>query len=356
MKIVQLIANNLPNTSYRYAIELNNQLVKFNIDAEIISLDNIDFNDDIINILNSYEYCFIHSLPKIPNIYGILLNRIKIKKVLFITDINIKQWHNSISLSNIGNLLRGTTNIVINELATDIINEISRLIGENNFKEKFVNLKFIYDFSNISFNSIDYKKNEISLISNKGIRSNYELFIKLFEKFKDKNLIWHIYGVTKNIQTMSVNNLYINKETNQKSLLTNFSNEILTDKINVHEPIDNQTCNDIISNNLFIANFDITNILSYTLIDIIGHGSIPILNEEIAKKIKINKSQSLYDLKCGIFINSKTLDENINIQINKLLLSKNSYIQMLNKNINMFKQLFNAEQIVNNLLLDLQIK
>ena len=29
---------------------------------------------------------------------------------------------------------------------------------------------------------------------------------------------------------------------------------------------------------------------------------------------------------------------------------------MLNKNINMFKQLFNAEQIVNNLLLDLQIK
>lgn len=356
MKIVQLIANNLPNTSYRYAIELNNQLVKFNIDAEIISLDNIDFNDDIINILNSYEYCFIHSLPKIPSIYGILLNKIKIKKILFITDINIKQWHNSISLSNIGNLLRGTTNIVINELATDIINEISRLIGENNFKEKFVNLKFIYDFSNISFNSIDYKKNEISLISNKGIRSNYELFIKLFEKFKEKNLIWHIYGVTKNIQTMSVNNLYINKETNQKSLLTNFSNEILTDKINVHEPIDDQTCNDIISNNLFIANFDITNILSYTLIDIIGHGSIPILNEEIAKKIKINKSQSLYDLKCGIFINSKTLDENINIQINKLLLSKNSYIQMLNKNINMFKQLFNAEQIVNNLLLDLQIK
>ena len=29
---------------------------------------------------------------------------------------------------------------------------------------------------------------------------------------------------------------------------------------------------------------------------------------------------------------------------------------MLNKNINMFKQLFNAEQIVNNLLLDLEIK
>lgn len=356
MKICQLIVNSLPNTSYRYAIELNNQLSKVNIDAEIISLDNVDFNDDLINTLNTYEYCFIHSLPKVPSIYSLLLNKIKIKKVLFITDINIKQWHNSISLSNIGNLLRGLTNIVINELAIDIINEISHLIGENNFKEKFVNLKFIYDFSNLSFNSIDYKKNEISLISNKGIRANYELFIKLFENIKNKNLIWHIYGVTKNIQTMSVNNLYINKETNQKSLLTNFSNEIVTDKINIHPSIDVKTCNDIMTDNLFIADFDITNILSYTLLDIIGHGSIPILNEEISKKIKINKSQSLYDLKCGIFINSKTLDENITIQINKLLLSKNSYIKMLNKNINIFKQLFNAEQIVNNLLLDLQIK
>ena len=356
MKIVQLIANNLPNTSYRYATELNKQLNKLGIDTEIITLDDFDFNDDTCNLLNTYEYCFIHSLPKNPSIYGILLNRIKIKKVLFITDINIKQWHNSISLSNIGNLLRGSTNIVINELATDIINEISHLIGENNFNEKFVNLKFIYDFSNLSFNTIDYKKNEISLISNKGIRSNYELFINLFEHINNKDLIWHIYGVSKNIQTMSVNNLYINKDTNQKSLLTNFSNEIDNTKINVHGVIDEETCNNVIASNLFIANFDITNILSYTLIDIISHGTIPILNEEIAKKIKVNKSQSLYDLKCGIFINSKTLDDNIYIQINKLLLSKNTYLQMLNKNINIFKQLFNAEQIVNKLLLDLQIK
>lgn len=356
MKIAQLIANNLPNTSYRYALELNKQLELLDIDAEIISLDELEFSDATCDILNTYDYCFIHSLPKNPNTYSVLINKIRVKKILFITDINIKQWHNSISLSNIGNLLRNLTNIVINELAVDIINEISHLIGVNNFNDKFVNLKFIYDFKEFNNDIFNNKVNEISLISNKGIRANYELFINMFEQLNLRNLTWHIYGVTKNIQTMYVNNLYINKKTNQKSLITNFSNDIDNDKINVHPSVDNETCNEIIKSNLFIANFDVTNILSYTLLDIIGHGAIPVLNEDIAKKIKINKVQTLYDLNCAVYVNSKTLDDNLYVQINKLLLSQNTYLQMLNKNIRIFKQLFNVQNIVNELLINLEIK
>ena len=356
MKIAQLVVNTLPNTSYRYTTELNKQLLKLGYEADIISINDINFNEDFCVKLNTYEYCFIHSLPKSNDIYLKLINRIKIKKFLFITDMNIKQWHNSISLSNIQNLLRASSNIVINELATDIINEIEHLISKTACEEKLVNLKYIYDYSNLSFNNVDNKKKEISLISNKGIIANYELFLNLFQRNSNLDLIWHIYGVTKNIQTMSVNNLYVNKETNQKSLITNFSSTIEKTKVNVHGMIDECTCNDIISSNLFIANFDVTSILSYTLLDIIGNGTIPILHKDIAQRIKINKSQSLYDLKCGIYIDSTSSNDETLIQINKLLSSKNTYLQFINKNIKIFNQLFNIESIINDLLINLKIK
>ena len=77
MKIAQLVVNNSPNTSYRYATELNKQLNNLDdITAEILLLDQFEFNDDTCKLLNSYDFCFIHSLPKNPNVYSILTNKI----------------------------------------------------------------------------------------------------------------------------------------------------------------------------------------------------------------------------------------------------------------------------------------
>ena len=351
MKIFQILLNKTKNSSYRYAEELYlslSSMEDIDIDQSII-VDKSEFTPDLIDIINSCDYVFIHSISKDKDLYNILINFIKPKKILFITHTILKQWHNDINLSYIIPLLRNVSKIVINPLALDIINEIKEKLSDDQFNKKYVELKYVYNF--YLFNMIN-KDNIISMTSNKGIRTNYDLFINLFKnkEILDQKFIWKLYGITKNLQTYSVNDLYINNQTQKTSLITNFDNSIISnDKINVYGEIDKQTYKEVIEHSLFTCNFDNESYISYNIIDIIGNGSIPILSKNVAQNIRINQKQTLYDLKCGIFIND-TFDEQSIITINKLVQSPNTYINTLNKHINIFKQIFNNTETLNKLL------
>ena len=180
MKIFQILLDKAKNSSYRYAQELYESLSNMdNIDIEKSEiLDRSEITPALIDIINSYDYVFIHSISKDKELYNILINFIKPKKILFITHTILKQWHNDINLSYINVLLKSVYKIVINPLAEDIIKEIKQQISEEQFNKKYIELKYIYNF--YLFNAIN-KDNTISMVSNKGIRTNYDLFINLFK-------------------------------------------------------------------------------------------------------------------------------------------------------------------------------
>lgn len=351
MKIFQILLNKTKNSSYRYAEELYlslSSMENIDIDQSII-IDKSEFTPDLIDIINSYDYVFIHSISKDKDLYNILINFIKPKKILFITHTILKQWHNDINLSYIVPLLRNVSKIVINPLALDIINEIKEKLSDDQFNKKYVELKYVYNF--YLFNTID-KDNIISMTSNKGVRTNYDLFINLFKnkEILNRDFIWKLYGVTKNIQTYYINNLYMNNKTQRPSLITNFDTTVISkNMINVYGEIDRNTYKEVIEKSLFTCNFDNESYISYNIIDIIGNGSIPIMSKTVAQNIRINQKQTLYDLKCGIFIND-AFDEQSIITINKLVQSPNTYINTLNKHVNIFKQIFNNSETINKLL------
>ena len=355
MKIFQLILSNSPSADLRYAEELYNGInmyfKEYEIKRYILNDNSENLLESIINIINTYDYLFIHNLGNNKDHYIKISKLITCKKILFITNQKVKKFISKIDIEYIKILLSSCDKIVLNKHIKDFINTIISL-SNSNINDKLVQLNYIY---NVDYSVIDIPKyKEIIQISNKGLESKYDLFINLFENKQDyfKDFIWKIYGVEKNIQTLSIDKLYIDKKTNTPSDLTNFDqNKIYKDKINIYPSINNKKIKDIIFNTYFICCFDNYDFINYTILDIIYSGSIPIMNIKYAKNIKINNKQSIYDILNGIYINDKKLiNNNTIVDINKYIQSEKTYKSLVLRNIKMCDQLFNPKKNINELM------
>lgn len=348
MKIFQLILNDSASPDFRYAIELYNGIniyfQEYTITQYILNENQI-LSKSVIDLMNTYDYVFIHNLDNDKNHYIQLYKYVFTKKVLFITNQQSKKFLSKINLEYIHPLLFSCYKIVINKDITDLVNTINKLSDKADITDRLIQFDYIY---NPNYSVIENIKNkEIIQISNKGLNSKYELFIDMFLNKKDylNNFIWKIYGVEKNIQTLSIDKLFIDKETNTPSLITNTDINIIDkDKINLYGVLSNNQLTDILDNAYFACCFDNFNFINYTILDIIYNGTIPIFNIKYAKNIKINNKQSIYDIINGIYIDDKILiDDKIFIQMNKYISSINTYKSTVIRNINICNKLYDPK-------------
>lgn len=354
MKIFQLILSDTISSNLRYANELYNGIIRYFKEYEISTYtitDNSILSQELIDKINSYDYLFIHNLRYDKNQYIQLYELITCKKILFITDQNIKKFLSDINKEYIKHLLLSCYKIVLNKNIEGFTETILNLTKNQYSSENLIQLDYIY---NADYSVLDIPKyKEIIQVSNKGLNSKYDLFIKLFENRQDyfKDFIWKIYGCEKNIQTLSIDKLYFDKKTNQPSDITDFNTkQISKNKINIYPLIGNKKLKDIIFNTYFVCCFDNYQYINYTILDIIYSGTIPILNIKYAKNIKINDKQSIYDIINGIYINDKELITNdILISMNKYFQSFNTYQALAQRNIKKCDQLFNPQKNITKL-------
>lgn len=347
MKIIQILNDSKNKHINRYVEELSLGIEKYTTNESVVYYlhDNLELDilPDSLNIINSFDCIFIHSLPKkdYKPILNKLIHNIQIYKVLFIHCHNIKELYNNFNISYLKTLVNMCNKIVIYYDAPKIYDEFIKLFGED-IIQKIIQLPLIYNIKYLDI-SINDKKNNISLLSDKGIISNYNIFIDMFEKLKDKyQFIWKIYGVEKNIQTLSYKKLF-------DCNITNYDTTIIdSSKINVYDSVDYDNYLDVIDTSFFICDFDNIKYLSYYLLDSIACTTIPIILENSAKQIYIAENQTLFDIKCCIYVNDNNYDE-IQLLINRYTKSPNTYINQCIKNRKIIEQVLPAEKIINNL-------
>lgn len=350
MKIFQLILSDKISGDLRYANELR---IGMHLKFQDIQFDHKLLNNALttkdIQMINTYDYVFIHNIENNKNQYVQLINDITCKKILFIANQNLKKFISKINTEYINNLLLSCYKIVLNKNIKSLTNYIHQLSIDDS---KLIQLEYIY---NPDYTVIDIPKHkEIIQISNKGLNSKYELFINLFENKQEyfKDFIWKIYGCDKNIQTLSIDKLFIDKKTNKPSEITNTNIDyIINDKINIYPTISNYNLKNIILNTFFACCFDNFDYINYTILDIIYNGTIPVFNTNYAKNIKINNKQSIYDVIKGIYIDEKEIiNDDLLINMNKYIYSESTYKALSLRNIKICDQLFNPQINIKKLL------
>lgn len=358
MKIFQIILSDIPSSDIRYANELYNG-ISVNFPECTINQYMLDKNNEltktVIDLINTYDYLFIHNLGSDKDNYIKLYKFIKCKKILFIPNQDVKRFISKINIEYMHPLITSCYKIVLNKDIKELVDTVTKLSNKENIDKKLVQLDYIYNTDYTVVN--DIKEKEIIQISNKGLNSKYDLFINLFIDKKEyfKDFIWKIYGVEKNIQTLSIDNLYINKKTNKESNITNFNEDVIdTDKINIYHTVNNEELKEILYKSYFACCFDNFDFMNYTILDIIYSGTIPVFNINYAKKIKINNKQSVYDIINAIYINDNAdISDNLLISVNKYIQSVNSYKSLVLRNINKCNQLYdpktNITKLFNNI-------
>jgi hypothetical protein len=353
MRIFQLILNDNPSSDVRYAKELYKGITN-NFKEHIVTSYTLSENKillkNIIDQINTYDYLFIHNLDNHKEHYLCLSKFIKCKKILFITKYDSKKFLARINNEYITELINSCYKIVLDKKIDGLVEIINKLSKKKDISQKLVQLEYIY---NVDLDVVNNSKTkDIIQISNKGLHSGYELFIKMFLNKKSylDEFIWKIYGVNKNIQTLYIDKLYIDKETNSKSDITNFDNNIIyKDKINIYPTTSNENIKKILYKSYFACCFDDYNYINYTILDIIYSGTIPVFDINYSKNIKINDTQSIYDIITGIYIDDSIITDNVFIQMNKYIQSSNSYKSIIVRNINMCNKLYNPKINIANL-------
>ena len=345
MRIFQLLNNSKNYHINRYVSELEiavNKFTDYLIFTYLLSGSNEDkyplihMNKNSIDFMNTCDYIFIHSLPnqQSKELYDILYS-LNSKIILFIHYNTIKELYNNVDIDYFKSILSLSYKVVIYK--NDIIyNELLKYINI----DKIIKLDLIYNSLPLNF---EHKTNQIGMISNRGLKTNYSLFLKMFEMFKnDINCDWFLYGLVKNIQTMSIPNLYYDEFGNPSKITNTNINYIDKNKINIYPNID---YDQILDQIMFVVDFDSFDYLTYTMIDVLSGKSILIIDINQAKRIKINSKQSLYDLNCAIYFDENNIDH-YKILINKYFISKNSYISLCNKNQKIINQIFYPQKYI----------
>lgn len=189
-------------------------------------------------------------------------------------------------------------------------------------------------------NTLNAKKQQISLFVTKDTLPKIDLFIQFYKNYHKyfNNYKWVIYGVRKNIQTIEIDDLFINLKTKEKSQITNFienETEEVFDKINVYS--NNDDMNKNIEKSMFVCFFENVTKINNNFINIVKYNSIPILYKKLSNNIYINSKQTLSHVKCGIYIDNLE-SNNIVIEMNKYIKSKNSYLSLLKRCYSILRQ------------------
>lgn len=362
MKILQIFNDNKNKHINRYINELERGIKNINnieISTYILSNENsddiypiFDFSlKNIENINNNFDYIFIHSLPKTNhNIYNVLLNKISVKKILFCHYYTEKEIYNNFNINFLKELINSCYKICIykNEQV------YNTFLKYNITDDKIIKIGLIYNYP---INKDIHKENQISMISSSTNNINFDLYIQMFnilkENYISSDYIFKLYGIDKTIQTLGIPNLFTDKFGNPSKYTNINTNIIDSNKINVYPSISFEDYNKIIEKSKFIVNFDNINGFNYTLLDMFSKNTILVINEKIAKLIYINDKQTLYDLKCAIYVNSDDFYNTI-LNFNKYIKSNNSYLSMCQKTNKLLYKIFDTNKYIENLIRNIQ--
>lgn len=358
MRILQFVDNTKQNSSLRFSLSINklfNEMEDISCDVQNINIDNMfefirdmKINEELIKHINSYDYIFVHSLPLSEEIYNIINKAIYTKIIFFINEFNINELADKTSLRAFPVFLRRCYRIFIHHDSRGIKEYIHKHIGVS----IDTHLKY-FNYICESFNfdtDISYKNNDMIIISNKGLGTDFKLYLNMFLFTHNLNAYkelvdWFAYGVVRNIQMISIKGFYENANEDP--------NIIDSNKINVRGIIPMDYCHELMKNSSFVCFFDNTTHINYTLLDIIQNGTIPIIPIDIAKKIKVNNKQTLYDIKFGILIDPQNLEDTF-IQIKSLVENKGAYIRLRNTLNNIIRRLYDTNTIIENILNDIK--
>ena len=355
MKIFQLILKNCQYDDLRYAQELYNGIVNYAEDYDIYqyTLNTDELLQKEIDLINIYDYVFIHGLDSNKDNYISLYKNVSTKKILFIAEQNYKKFLTYINIEYIHLLIKNCYKVVFNT-CIDNMHKLLYTFNDNS-ASNFLHLDFIYNVDPTCISKPHNK--EIIQISNNGLNSRYDIFINLFIYKKNlfSDFIWKLYNVTKNIQTLSIDKLFIDKQTGNTSQITNFdTSNIINNRINVYNDLSNNDKFNLLSSAYFACVFDKYTYINYTILDIICNGTIPIFYTKYASKIMINDKQSIYNIIKGIYIDDSTkFNDELYTSVHKYIISENTYKSIALKNINICNNVFNPQKIVKELLINI---
>ena len=346
MKIIQLLENNKINHAYRYAHEFETAIETYHSNnlASIIISENLSKEE--IDDINNYDYLFIHSLYNNNETYSKIINNINIKKVLFIHEYSVQEFKYNKNSTYIQQLLYNCYKICVCGWNTALINELKKIFTPEIFEKKIIYTDLIYNF--YKQNWVDYhSKNKDFLFINhsENTAKLCNKYITLYKQYKETLDIsyFKLFGVSKNIQSINVNDLYVNIETQQKSQITNIVseyNEQVTDKLNIYETADYSKFQGIAKRSFIVE--DLSDNISYTILDSINSGTVIILSASLLKKYKISPTQTLDTL--DYILNEE------NIKDASLFIKETQYEYNRNTVYNVFRRILNAETISKNIL------
>ena len=354
MHIIQLIDSDKSGAILRYSDELKKST---NVYYNEFSIENYYFKTEDPNnrllisessffILESADYLFIHSLPNknSNNIYSKIINNIQTKKVLFIHYHNVKELYANVNINFFRQLLFNCHIIFVYSFDKLIKEELLKILGEELYNKVVKDMHIIYNFdSKPNFDNLNYKSNSILFVDHSH-NTLCDKYISIYKNYKDKldNVYeYSIYGVVKNVQTMNINDLYINTKTNETSKITNFDDNIDINKLNIRKNLDYDKFIYKVQKSKLV--YDFSPNLTYTILDSINNGTVVVTNKQMLKSYSINSKQSLYD------INMIPNDEISYNQLNMIVNNTTIYKDALLKTYNMLKSVLNAKNEINNI-------
>lgn len=414
MKIVQIISNITGSGATAYFMTLHKALRELGHDVVVYHFSNLEalsfnmselnfehreFNEETYNDINKADLVLIEGLPhkKEPQEYkdayvDMLQYKITSKKALFIHSHIYTSWSHSNYAKRIvtKDFLLSMDKICAFTPTTLTMRKFASIMGKEELEKRWVHLLLPHYFVKKEWTPAIEKQRKISYFGRLVRIKDPERFIEMSNDLWNANWQMEMRGVVRSIGALGYKNLCFkwdedtNKPTKENSELTCFINGKIKEKYGLNKK--DELCIDLNSNDRKIFVFgrykledglavmnkqafgvDFFNLpnneygdtIEYAIYDIVNEGTIPVLDEDMAKEIHLYENgnridKTLYSENAGIFVKKDLSNiDNVIKQMNYLYDNPDEYEKFRNNCFNIYKDFSDPTTIAKNLIVDI---
>ena len=415
MKIIQVISNISGTGATAYFMTLHHALKELGHDVCVYQFSNMDslsfgtndltivhkeFNQETYDELNSADIILIEGLPhkkesqEYKDAYlDMIQYHIKTKKALFIHSHIYASWTRANYSKRIAtkDFLLSIDKICGFTPENQVMKKFASIIGKEELEKRFVHILLPHNFSKDLWIDAKDKHKKITYLGRLVRLKDPERLIEMSGDLWDNNWQIEMRGVVRSIGALGFKNLCYKWDeenqvmTNEPSELTCFVTGKTKEKYNV-DPEDknciNLTTNDkqifvfgryelkdgleVMSHHSFGVDFfnlptDVYgDTIEYAIYDIVNCGTIPVLDEDMAKDIHLYKNgkridKTLFSENAGIFVKKDLSNVNEAIEkMNYLYDNKEEYDKFRNNCYEIYKEFADPIEITKNLIEDIK--
>lgn len=413
MKIIQVISNISGTGATAYLMTLHRALRDQGHDVAIYQFSNMEalsFGSDDINMvhkefneetyaeLNAADMIFVEGLPhkkesqEYKDAYCDMLQYyVKTIKTLFIHSHIYVSWAHANYTKRVASkeFLLSMDKICSFSIESNTIKKFASIIGQDEIEKRFIRMFHPHVFSKDLWIPANEKTKKVSYFGRLVRLKDPERLIEMRDPLWDNGWQIEMRGVVRSIGALGFKNLCFkwNEETNEPTQEKSDVTCFLTGKLKEEYGLDkkDEICNDLNTTERKIFVFgrykleDGLNVMSrqsfgvdfynlstqiygdaveYAIYDIVNCGTIPLLDEDMAKRVHVFVDgecidKTLYSENAGIFVKSDLSNVNEAIEkMNKLYENPYEYERYRTNCYNIYKQLADPKWIIKRLVND----